>query len=69
MPEHDGHVIEITYDGTWSKQVDRIDENGNVVVTGEVCVEDVDSTELWCSTCGFRVTGTEIGAAEDWEEV
>jgi hypothetical protein len=68
MNQHEGHTIQLVYTGTWSRSV-QVDENGDIKVIGEMESDDIDDTSLWCDTCQEPVTGDEIGANDDWEEV
>lgn len=67
MNKHDGHKLVYVYDRCVAQQVCEITAEGNVLVTGDLEVIDIDGeARVYCDTCDERVHDGEGGLAEDW---
>lgn len=68
MGTHEGHKLVYVYDRCVAQQVCEITPEGNVQVTGDLEVIDIDGdTRVYCDTCDVQVYAGEGGLSVDWE--
>ena len=70
MSAHEGHELVYVYDRCVTQQACEITPEGNVRVTGDLEVVDIDGdTRVYCDTCDVPVYAGDAGLAADWEVV
>lgn len=70
MTTHEGHKLVCVYDHCIAQQACEITPEGNVLVTGDLEVIDIDGgARVYCDTCDVQVYAGEGGLAEYWEVI
>ena len=70
MSVHEGHKLVYVYDRCVTQQACEITPEGNVRVTGDLEVVDIDGdTRVYCDTCDVPVYAGDAGLAVDWQVV
>lgn len=68
MNAHEGHKLVYVYDRCVTQQACEITAEGNVRVTGDLEMVDIDGdTRVYCDTCDVQVYSGEGGLSVDWE--
>ena len=68
MSTHEGHKLVYVYDRCVTQQACEITPEGNVLVTGDLEVVDIDGdARVYCDTCDVPVYAGDAGLAVDWE--
>jgi hypothetical protein len=65
---HEGHKLVYVYDHCIMQQACEITLEGNVLVTGDLEVVDIDGdARVYCDTCDVPVYAGDAGLAVDWQ--